>query len=82
MLDLGALPFPFASALESASLTLAVEPVLLEPAPRVLVEILLGPAEVSAVVFESLVLLVVVTVTSGSNALLRAIVLVGLIIAV
>lgn len=82
MLDLGALPFPFASALESASLTLAVEPVLLEPAPRVLVEILLGPAEVSAVVFESLLLLVVVTVTSGSNALLRAIVLVGLIIAV
>lgn len=82
MLDLGALPFPFASALESAFLTLAVEPALLKPAPRVLVEILLGPAEVSAVVFESLLLLVVVTVTSGSNALLRAIVLVGLIIAV
>lgn len=83
MLDLGALPFPFASVLVPASLMLAVDPVLLKPAPRFsLVAITLGPAEVSAAVFEDLLLLVVVTVTSGSKALLRAIVLVGLTIAV
>lgn len=83
MLDLGALPLPFASALAPASLMLAAEPVLLKPAPRFsLVATTLGPAEVSAVVFEDLLLLVVVTVTSGSKALLRAIVLVGLTIAV